>query len=212
MEADLERLSIAADEDEELTLAGGEGGWKYDLCLVGRFLTDRSVNPNVMKHRLADLWKPRKGVSIQSITQDCLLIRFFHQVDLERVLEGAPWTFNNHLLLLHHLLRDNLRKRYVSITHVFRYRYTGSQHASCQRAWKKQLGNFLGEYVGYDAGNNSVAWRSYIRIGVKIDVRNPLKRWKKIQKTQGECSVLQFKYERVSTFSIFVACWGIEIS
>ena len=69
----------------------------------------------------------------------------------------------------------------------------------------KHIGNFLGELVEYDLGNNSSNWRPYMRIRVRLDVRKPLKRWKKIRKTQGECSVIRFKYERLSTFC-YICC------
>lgn len=31
-----------------------------NLCLVGQFLTDQPINPNIMNRRMADLWKPKK--------------------------------------------------------------------------------------------------------------------------------------------------------
>lgn len=31
------------------------------------------------------------------------LIQVFHQIDMDRVLNGSPWTFNNHLLVLRRL-------------------------------------------------------------------------------------------------------------
>ncbi|MBA0737009.1 hypothetical protein Gogos_010492 [Gossypium gossypioides] len=31
------------------------------------------------------------------------LFRFFHQLDIDRVVKGAPWAFNNHLLVFHRL-------------------------------------------------------------------------------------------------------------
>ena len=58
------------DGDEELNLVRGEEegeGWQYDLCLVGRFPINRPVNLLAMKHQLASMWRPRRGVSIQSI-------------------------------------------------------------------------------------------------------------------------------------------------
>lgn len=34
------------------------------------------------------------------------LFRFFHKMDIERVEKGSPWTFNNHLLILHQIKED----------------------------------------------------------------------------------------------------------
>ncbi|MBA0770120.1 hypothetical protein Gotri_018793, partial [Gossypium trilobum] len=44
----------------------------------------------------------------------------------------------------------------------------------------KQFDDFLGQFLDYDAKSISMDYRSYIRIRVRIDVRNPLKRRKKI--------------------------------
>lgn len=64
----------------------------------------------------------------------------------------------------------------------------------------KQLGNFIGKFIEYDTNNNAVAWRSYMRLCVAIDVRNPLKRCKKIRKQGGDWFVVNFKYERLNSF------------
>nr|DAD46192.1 TPA_asm: hypothetical protein HUJ06_004422 [Nelumbo nucifera] len=56
-----------------------------------------------MKHRMASIWRPGKEVCIKDISDQCFLFQFFHSVDLKRVLKGGPWTYDNHVLLLHHL-------------------------------------------------------------------------------------------------------------
>ncbi|MBA0607447.1 hypothetical protein Godav_019745, partial [Gossypium davidsonii] len=34
------------------------------------------------------------------------LFKFFHKMDIDRVINGNPWTFNKHLLLIHQLEND----------------------------------------------------------------------------------------------------------
>lgn len=64
----------------------------------------------------------------------------------------------------------------------------------------KQLGDFFGSFLSYDPNNNSSIWRECMRIRIKIDVRKPLKRKKKICRKNGaECIVL-CKYERLGDF------------
>ena len=73
MEARFERLSLLSDEEEEIVLDSGKDGVppkKYELCLVGSIVTDRNINLIAMKHRLASLWRPRKGINIQSIDHE----------------------------------------------------------------------------------------------------------------------------------------------
>ncbi|MBA0729376.1 hypothetical protein Golax_025954, partial [Gossypium laxum] len=40
---------------------------------------------------------------ISNIGENRYLFRFFNKVDIDRVINGAPWAFNNHLLVFHHL-------------------------------------------------------------------------------------------------------------
>nr|DAD24221.1 TPA_asm: hypothetical protein HUJ06_025684 [Nelumbo nucifera] len=128
----------------------------------------------------------------------------FHSVDLKRVLEGGPWTYDNHVLLLHHLKLGEIPNQ-IPLFHVdywvqiydlpvgFMFVNVG-----------KQLGNFIGEFVEYDDNNNSGLWRNFMRIKVRLDVRNPLKQWKKIRRMGGEWSLVKFKYERLSNFCLWL--------
>ncbi|RVW31876.1 Transposon TX1 uncharacterized 149 kDa protein [Vitis vinifera] len=144
MDSRLENLSLSVDEKEELVLNTGEDGsttQSFDLCLIGRFLTDRMINFNAMKHRLASVWRLGK---------------------------------------------------------------VGSMSLNVS----KQLGNFIGKFVDYDINNNAGLWRNFMRIKVLLDVRQPLKRWKKIRKPQGEWPLVHFKYERLSTFCYLCTMLG----
>ena len=63
-----------------------------------------------------------------------------------------------------------------------------------------QLGNAIGEFVSYDHVNNSGFWKSYMRIRVRLDVRLPLLRWKKIRKADAGLVIVRFQYERLGVF------------
>lgn len=64
----------------------------------------------------------------------------------------------------------------------------------------KQLGNFFGEFLLYDNKNNSSIWRECMRIKIRIDVRKPLKRKKKITRKNGTDFTVTYKYERLGNF------------
>lgn len=65
---------------------------------------------------------------------------------------------------------------------------------------RRQLGNFFGEFLEYDNKNNTSIWRESMRIKIKIDVRRPLKRMKKITRRNGTNVVVTCKYERLGDF------------
>ena len=64
----------------------------------------------------------------------------------------------------------------------------------------KQLGNFFGTFVSYDAKNNSSIWREFMRLRIKVDVRKPLKRRKKIVKKDKSEIMVTCKYEKLGDF------------
>lgn len=64
----------------------------------------------------------------------------------------------------------------------------------------RQLGNFFGEFLEYDVNNNSSIWRECMRVRVRLDVRKPLKRKKKIVKKNGTELSVSCKYERLGDF------------
>ncbi|MBA0730772.1 hypothetical protein Golax_000052 [Gossypium laxum] len=79
MEMSLENLSIDEGEDEVWLVAWDEDAQKpiYEFCLI------------------SDLGEKR------------FLFQFFNEIDIARVENGAPWTFNNHLLISHWLKEED---------------------------------------------------------------------------------------------------------
>lgn len=64
----------------------------------------------------------------------------------------------------------------------------------------KQLGNFSGSFVSYDTSNNTSILREYMRLRIKVDIRLPLKRKKKIVGKNRKEWVVNCKYEKVGDF------------
>lgn len=63
-----------------------------------------------------------------------------------------------------------------------------------------QLGDFFGEFLEYDHKNNASLWREYMRIKVKLDVRKPLKRKKRVLRRNGSEVIVSCKSERLGDF------------
>uniref|UniRef100_A0A803P1Q3 DUF4283 domain-containing protein n=1 Tax=Cannabis sativa TaxID=3483 RepID=A0A803P1Q3_CANSA len=62
--------------------------------LVGRFLTNRSIDFQPMQNKMATLWQPGRGLYVKELDPNLYLFQFYHEVDIERVVEGSPWTFD----------------------------------------------------------------------------------------------------------------------
>ncbi|MBA0573339.1 hypothetical protein Golob_000617 [Gossypium lobatum] len=60
------------------------------FSMVGCFLTASLVNFHAMRNTLANMWHPVKGVVISDLGENRFLFKFYHEVDINRVINGAP--------------------------------------------------------------------------------------------------------------------------
>ncbi|KAH1057398.1 hypothetical protein J1N35_035463 [Gossypium stocksii] len=84
MEDDLANLNLVDEEEEAFQQEAAVVDQNMNLSLVGCCLIDSVVHFPSLRNTMADLWHPIR-------------------VDIQRVLGGTPWFFNNHLLLLYRL-------------------------------------------------------------------------------------------------------------
>jgi hypothetical protein len=71
-----------------------------ELCVVGTLLTDKLVHFQIMEDRLPSIWCPGQGVTITQADESKFLFQFYHEWDMERILQNGPWTFDGYLLVL----------------------------------------------------------------------------------------------------------------
>lgn len=203
MDPSMANLSLSHDEDDELVLDEGlisTSNTSVELCLVGRFLTDQPLNFNLMKSRMASIWRPGKGMFVKEIGQRRYVFQFFHPVDLRRIYEGGPWSFGNHPLILHHLKNGEFPLRVPLDFINFWVQVHDLPVGYITEGLGRQLGNFIGQFLEYDSTNSGSVWRQYMRIRVAINVNNPLKRCKRIKKPDGTSFIVNFKYEKLHIF------------
>ena len=117
MEADLNnsyaRLTLAEEEEVGIIVAGAEDDEceeaKSDFCycLVGRFFTDKVINFPAMKSTMASLWRPSRGVCIKDLSATLFRFQFFHEIDINIVIDSRPWTFDQHILIVQRLRAED---------------------------------------------------------------------------------------------------------
>lgn len=193
-------------EDEE------EGGISYkgntkDLseidtrwCLVGRFLTESSIDFQAMQYKMASLWRPGRGMYVKELERNIYLFQFYHEVDITRVIEGSPWTFGRFQLVFERLKEgDNPRTVAINNLHLWVQLHGMSIGFMSQRV-VMDVGNYIGKSIESDANNFMGVWRDYLRVRVSIDLDKPLKRRMKLKRSADNWCWVTFKYEVVPTF------------
>lgn len=77
-----------------------ENSNRYKLCLVDRFLTEKNMYVRAIKSKLADVWRPFMGISIKDNKSGLFLFQFNHREDMQWVVKGGSWSFDEALLVL----------------------------------------------------------------------------------------------------------------
>ncbi|KAL8088698.1 hypothetical protein AgCh_038468 [Apium graveolens] len=138
-----------------------------------------------MKSKIADVWRPAMGITIKEIDQGIFLFQFYHKDDMQWVLRGGPWSFDNAMLVISEVPIGE-EPLNVPLWHINMWlQLFDLPSGFMSESVGVQLGNFFGEFIEYDHKNNTSIWREYMCIRVKVDVRKPLKRKKKITKING---------------------------
>lgn len=202
IESQMANMDIEDEENESFVFGEEveEDVNRYELCLVGRFLTEKTINLRAMKSRMADVWKPAMGINIKELEQGIYLFQFFRKEDMQWVVKGGPWSFDNAMMVLETVpaTEDPVKvplwyiNIWIQLYDLLMNFMTG--------AVGKQLGNFFGEFLEYDVKNNTSIWREYMRLRIRLDIRKPLKRKKKIVKKDGSEITVSCKYERLGEF------------
>lgn len=140
------------------------------------------------------------GIIVIKLIINVYLLHFFHLVDLRRLLDSGPWSFDGHLLILHHLQPEETPTStplyYVSFwVQVYEF-----PMGFMSTGVGEQLRNYLDKYMEYNGKNNLGMWRNFMRIGALLDVRVLLKWKKKMRMANGAWAMISFKYERLGSF------------
>ena len=201
-------LSIEDNDEEGLVLEEGEEedpNSDLALCLVGSFLTNRKINFVAMQDTLSSVWRPVKGVFMEeTVIPNIFVFKFFHEMDMQRVLDDGPWTFNNQALLVKRLeVGEQLSDIKLQELYMWIQVYDLPVGFNSESILKS-IGNYVGRFLQSDPKNFQGVWKQFLRIKVAINVHKPLKNQMRIKKPKGDWMWIKFKYERLPSYVFIV--------
>lgn len=203
------RLALEEDGGEGLIIGKEEGTLpQKTFVLIGRFLTEKNINFQAMQNVLASIWRPKEGMEVHDLGGQRYSFVFYHVLDLQKVIEGGPWTFEQNLLLHHkleegedaHLVKLNRMEIWVQIYDL--------PMGMLSIKLLESIGNYVGAFVKTDPKNLTSGWKMFVRIRVVMDIDKPLKRKMKIKREGGNWTWINFKYERLSSFCFVCGLMG----
>lgn len=203
----MEMVSLADEEEAGFEIVAEENesnqiieGFDPKLCIVGRFITEGKVDFLAMQHTLAVLWKPGKGVYMKELDTNLYLFQFYHELDVKRVMEGCPCSFNKRALVMARL-KEGENPRLVDLSTMELWvQIHDLKIGFMSEKVLKGIGSFIGQFISSCPNNFTGVWREYMRVRVSINLNSPLKRRMKIKMAGEEWFWVNFKYENIPTF------------
>ena len=96
-------LKLTSEEEEEIQVSEERRSEEIDSCvlsLIGKFLTCKPYNWKAAKNTLRKAWGLDKELQISEVGSNLFQFKFQSDYDLDRILRGGPWSFDNQLLML----------------------------------------------------------------------------------------------------------------
>ena len=99
----LNKMKLTTKEEETIAISDDGRLEAIESCtlnLIGKLLTCKSFIKVVVKSTIPHAWGLNKSMQILEVGPNFFQFKFQSEFDLERILRGGPWSFDNQLLLL----------------------------------------------------------------------------------------------------------------
>ncbi|KAJ4827618.1 hypothetical protein Tsubulata_032480 [Turnera subulata] len=146
----------------------------FSKCLVGKLWTVKNFNANALLRTVTSIWNPRKGVEASEIGSNLFLFQFNDNKDIERVLEGEPWHFDRHILVLQKISGDEQPSTIApSKTPIWAHLYDVPLRLRSE-GLTPMVVRQLGKYLGIDK-SLLPAKSKVIKVRVRLDLTQTLR-------------------------------------
>lgn len=156
---------------------------------------------NKTKQKTKGKNKERKhDVEIRSTGKNLYVFQFHHWRDKQRVVEGQPWHFDRHVLLLNDIM-GNCKPSDIPLfefpiwARVYNLPFKGRLNSLNMQA----IGDKIGTFVRMDQ-SGAMGIDKSVRIRIKHDVRKPLVSCIRVKMKNGMEEEFDVKYERPPLF------------
>ncbi|XP_050259051.1 uncharacterized protein LOC126704056 [Quercus robur] len=187
-------LSLDDREGGEVQLNDNESS--NNVTIAAKFLTRRALNTESVVRTFNPIWRPKNGIKVRRVGDHIILFIFDNEEEVEKIIEGEPWSFDKHLVML---------KRYdysipiqdLVFDHVSLWVQV---HDIPTKYLSREVAEKLYEAVGVvnkESSLGEVDRGTIMRVRVKVDVILPLYCGRIFKLGNGSRGWVTFKYKRL---------------
>ncbi|KAF5477665.1 hypothetical protein F2P56_004284, partial [Juglans regia] len=166
------------------------------FCLLVMIVVEKFINREAFKSTMSKIWKCDSWLQFSEVGTNKYLIEFQSKKDLDRVINGRPWSFDRWLLCIQPF-NGSMSINEVSFSkEEFWIQAYNLPFDYMNQEVGIQIGNSLGRFIKVHVDERGIGWGKFLRIRVELDITKTLLRGLFIN-VDGKKTWVYFKYERL---------------
>ena len=207
-------LKLTFKEEEEIQVSEEGRSEEIDSCvlsLIGKFLTCKPYNRKAAKNTLQKAWGLDKELQISKVGSNLFQFKFQSEYDLDRILRGGPWSFDNQLLMLMQW-KAGMNSKNVVLEHASMWiQIWGVPFDIMALKVAMEIGNKMGVVEDVERRRRSEEQNLFLRVKVALPISKPIRRGGFLMSLDGNRHWVDYKYERLPVFYHFCGILGHDL-
>ncbi|MBA0587737.1 hypothetical protein Gorai_000859 [Gossypium raimondii] len=205
----LENLKFSEEESVQVISTNAENNFQgFETWAVGKIMAEEKPNREAMYRVFRTLWFTKEEVNFVALKEDAIIVKFGSMEDRSRILNLTPWLFDNCLFAMVPFVKGKDIDTYEFNLSPFWLRVYNIPLEYMDRQTALDVGNAIGELVAIDWKDRNGGWTEFLRLKIKINISNPVRRVVKFVGRDGIEIICALKYERLPTFCYYCGLIG----
>ena len=194
---DWNRLSLSEQEGDMFDFENKRV--KPGSMLAAKFFTKRALSIEVVARTLRPLWKTKQEFRIKDLGNHLVLFTFEDELDAERILLGAPWSFDKYLVALCRYETDKSLKelRFDTAEFWIQVHDIPARRMTIEAA--EGICQTLGRVI-HCSDDDETDGGEFMRVRVELDITKLLSRGRRVRFGPDSEGWVSFRYERLPIF------------
>lgn len=175
----LRRFSLTPEEEDDIVIDATVRERAIVDCsaslVVGKLLTKRGFSRAALKDTMRKVWGSPEGLRMVDVGENLFHFHFSNEMDLQRVVNGGPWCFDNMVLLLRRWEAGMKADTVVFNEIDFWIQSWGLPFECITREFGEVIGGRIGVVLEVKVTEKG-DWGRYVRVRFRIPLNRPFRR------------------------------------
>ena len=171
----------------------------------------KPFNKRAAYNTIKKAWGLHDGVQIMEVGSNILQFKFHTEFDMERVLKGGPWSFDNQALMLRRWQKGMTAKNVKFESVSLWVQIWGGPFDMVSPKVAEEVGRRLGVVEEVERRHKQEHQNLFMRVKVALPIAKPIRRGGFIAGSEGGCTWVTYRYEQLPIFCHYCGLLGHNV-